>query len=94
MNSENLTINDRKYCFEYQEQAARTIITINAEQWTEQDTGNIKKLGQLLGQRLRVHIDPNLPQRLFVQKIEPKENPVSVPIDELKTIVKNCLDTM
>ena len=85
-------INDRSYRFEYEEQLTRTIITIHSDQSTEQDTANIKKLGQLLAQTLQVHIDSNSPQRLFVQRIDSDGKPVSVSTQELKAVVRSCLD--
>jgi hypothetical protein len=89
--SDDLVINDRKYRFDYEQQPTRNVITIYSEQSTEQDSANIKRLGQLLGKELRVYIDPNSPQRLFIQKIDSEGKPQSVSVNELKIIVANCL---
>ncbi len=92
---EHITINDRKYAFEYREETSRTLVTISSEEWTEQDTANVKRLGELLRQSVRgVWWDSNLPQRLFVQKTGIDEKPVSFPIEELKARIKECLSKM
>jgi hypothetical protein len=98
--SENVRIRNREYNFDYQEQAARTVIAISSEKWTDEDMENIVVLSQLLGETtwnnfgLLIDSNPRLPRMLFVQKVEPNGNLSSVPIEELKTIIKACLQKL
>jgi hypothetical protein len=92
--SEEAIIGDRKYNFEYKEQTSRTIIAISsAEISDDQDVDLVMRLHELLALSQTVVVDsnPELSRMLFVQKVDPKGNAVSVPIEELRAIVKACL---
>jgi hypothetical protein len=93
--SEQVRVNDRKYNFDYKEQANRTIIAISSsEPWDWQDAQAVKRLGQLLSQRLLIDSNPKLPRMLFVHKRDPNGNAVSVPFEELMATVKACLNEL
>jgi hypothetical protein len=89
--SENLTINGREYNLDYKEQANRTIIVISSQSWDEQDEETMTRFRESLARSLSVDSNPRLPRMLFVQKKQADGNSTTVPIDELKGIVKACL---
>ena len=92
MMSEDLEINGRQYNFDYKEQASRTLILISSATWDEQDRGAITRLRELLAVRLVVDPGERLPRMLFVQKKQPNGDLQSVPVEELKRIIKICLE--
>ena len=94
MLSDDFTINGREYNFDYKEQTNRTIIVISSQSWDRQDDETITRLRELLALRVSVNSNPNLPRMLFVQKKQADGNSASVPIEELKMIVKNSLDEL
>jgi hypothetical protein len=92
MLSEDLTIDGREYNLDYKEQANRTIIVISSRDWDEQDLKTTTRLRELLAQKLSVDDNPKLPHMLFVHKKQVEGSPAAVPIEELKGIIKACLD--
>jgi hypothetical protein len=90
--SEEFTIHGREYNFDYKEQINRTVIVISSQSWDRQDAEMMKRLSDLLAQRVSVNSNPKIPRMLFVKKSQPDGNSTAVPIEELKGIVKNCLD--
>jgi hypothetical protein len=90
--SENLTINGREYNLDYKEQANRTLIVISSQDWDQHDMETMMRFRELLALRLSVDSNPRLPRMLFVQKKQADGNGTTVPIDELKGIVKACLN--
>jgi hypothetical protein len=92
MLSEEFTISGREYNFDYKEQANRTIIVISSQNWDKQDDATMTRLRELLAQRVSVNSNPGLPRMLFVQKKQPDGISIAIPIDELKRIIKSCLD--
>lgn len=60
----------------------------------EQGTNYIMKLSQLLSKRLKVDSNPQVPRMFFVQKSQPDGNFTAVPTEELKAIIKTCLDEL
>ena len=96
MLSDDFTINGREYNFDYREQhkAKRTIIVVSSQSWDRQDDETITRLRELLALRVSVNSNPNLPRMLFVQKKQADGKSTSVPIEELKMIVKNSLDEL
>ena len=94
MLSENLTINGREYNFDYKEQANRTIIVISSQSWDEQDAETMTRFRELLAQGVSVNSNPSLPRMIFVQKNQPDGNSTAIPIEELKKIIKTCLDEL
>ena len=94
MLSDDFTINGREYNFDYKEQTNRTLIVISSQSWDRQDDETITRLRELLALRVLVNSNPNLPRMLFVQKKQVDGKSTSVPIEELKMIVKNSLDEL
>jgi hypothetical protein len=92
--SEQIAIEGRTYNLDYKEQGTRTIIAISSDTWDEQDADNIARLRELLAQDLVIKSNPRLEHMIFVHKNAPNGVLVSVPIGELKAIVKNCLARM
>ena len=92
--SEEFTINGREYNFDYKEQANRTIIVISSPSWDRQDAETIARLREMLAVSVSVNSNPNVPRMLFVQKSQPDGNSAAIPIEELKRIIKNCLDEL
>jgi hypothetical protein len=92
--SENLTINGREYNLDYkeQQQANRTLVVISSQEWDQQDMEMVTKLREQLAQKLAVNSNPQLPRMLFVQKKQTDDTLLPVPIQELKGIIKDCLD--
>jgi hypothetical protein len=92
MLSEEFTISGREYNFDYKEQANRTIIVISSQSWDRQDAEIIKRLRELLALTVSVNSNPSLPRMPFVQKNQSDGNSAAIPIQELKKIMKNCID--
>ena len=82
MLSENFTIDDRKYNFDYKEQTNRTIIVISSQTWDEQGPETMTEFRELFAQRVSVSSTPSLPP-IFFSKNQPDGNSSAVLIEEL-----------
>jgi hypothetical protein len=92
--SDDFEINGREYNLDYKEQSNRTIIVISSLTWDEQDVEFSNRLQSSLARSLVISTNERLPRMLFVQKREPNGVTASVPILELKQIIKTCLNAM
>jgi hypothetical protein len=61
MVTEDLTIDDCEYNFDYKEQANRTIIVISSQICDEQDPRTMTEFRGLFAQRVPVSSSPSLP---------------------------------
>lgn len=102
--SESLEINGRRYNFGYKQQEYRTVIVIsrpwseeslNEEMsWDDHDEELIMRLRKSLAQSLVVGANDGLPRMLFIQQKGPDGELRSVPVEELKKIIKTCFGSV